>query len=138
MIKLLDILLEDNKIFVPRRTKERKEKVNHMLQQKIQKYIDGGSKGSLNLINTPISSLPDNLKIVRGFLDLSDTSITSLPSGLKVSSYLNLIRTPIASLPSDLKVSGNLYLKNTPMSKKYTEGDIRKMCPGIKGRRIII
>ena len=155
MIKLLDILLEDNKIFVPRRSEERKKKrhqMDQLVQQKVQEYIDGGSQGSLYLNHTTISSLPDNLKIVRGSLNLRNTSITSLPSGLKIKGDLNLNNTPltslpsglevsgalylgstpITSLPSDLKVKDELYLKNTPLAEKYTEEDIRQMCPGVK------
>ena len=133
MIKLLDILLEDNKIFIPRRIEGRDEKVRQIFQQKVQKYIDGGSKGSLDLSFTQITSLPSGLK-VKGDLYLLNTPLTSLPSGLEVLGSLYLGSTPITSLPSDLKVKDELYLKNTPLAEKYTEEDIRQMCPGIKGR----
>jgi hypothetical protein len=63
-------------------------------------------------MNTPIQSLPDDLK-VGGYLDLDDTSIQSLPP--------------------NLKVGGILYLRDTPISKKYTKEEIRKMVPGVKG-----
>jgi len=173
MIKLLDILRE-NKILVPRRSPEERQK-NYLIatQKKIQQYIKDGGKGNLDLSNTPIQSLPPGLEVI-GTLDLEDcknlkslppglkvgsalnlegtpiqslpsglevggglylknTPIQSLPPGLKVGGILHLGNTPIQSLPSDLKVRGLLDLKNTPISKKYTEEEIRKMVPGVKG-----
>jgi len=152
MIKLLDIL--ENKILVPRRSAEEREK-NYLIstQKQIQQYIKDGSKGDLDLRKTPITSLPDNLKViggdlyllntkitslpdnlkVGGNLDLRDTPITSLPDNLQVGGGLNLGNTPITSLPDNLQIGGNLYLSNTPLSKKYSEEEIRKMVPGVKG-----
>ena len=152
-MKLTTLFLEQEKILVPRRSKEERQK-NYLIatQKKIQQYIKDGSKGDLNLSRTPITSLPDNLK-VGGTLYLSDTPITSLPDNLKVGGDLDLYSTPITSLPDNLKVGGdldltgtpitslpdnlevgeNLYLKNTPISKKYTEQEIRQMVPGVKG-----
>jgi len=63
-------------------------------------------EGSLNLYNTPISSLPDNLT-VGGHLSLRDTKISSLPDNLTVERHLSLDQTPLA--------------------KKYSEEQIRKM-----------
>ena len=62
MIKLLDIL--ENKILVPRRSPD--ERQNNFLiatQKKIQQYIKDGSEGDLDLRDTPITSLPDNLTV---------------------------------------------------------------------------
>ena len=151
MIKLIDIL--ENKILVPRRSREERAK-NYLIatQKKIQQYIKDGGKGDLNLYRTPIKSLPPDLK-VGGNLYLGGTKITSLPSGLSVGSDLNLYNTPITSLPSDLsvgsnldlegseitslpsdlKVGGYLYLSRTPLSKSHTEEQIKQMAPGIKG-----
>jgi hypothetical protein len=112
MIKLLDMLRE-NKILVPRRSPEERQKNYQIaLQKKIQQYIKDGGKGNLNLGNTPIQSLPP---------------------GLKVGGNLRLSNTLIQSLPDGLEVRGNLHLMNTPISKKYTEKQIRKMVPGVKG-----
>ena len=83
-------------------------------------------KGSLDLMDTPITSLPYGLE-VGGYLDLRNTKITSLPSGLKVGGFLDLSYSKITSLPNGLEVEGNLELRNTPLSKKYTEEEIRKM-----------
>jgi hypothetical protein len=146
MIKLLDIL-KKNKILVPRRSPEERAK-NYLIaiQKKIQQYIKDGSKGDLNLGNTPITSLPNNLS-VGGYLDLYNTKITSLPNNLNVGGYLNLINTKITSLPDNLSVGGDLDLyntkitslpnnlsvggyldlRNTPLSKKYTKEQIKQM-----------
>ena len=126
---------------------EREKEYEKVLQRQIQDYIEGGSEGHLNLYNTPITSLPDNLTRVGGDLYLEDTLITSLPDNLEVSGYLSLNNTQITSLPNNLKVGGDLYLNNTPiaslpdnlevgrdlwlsntpLSQKYTRKEIRKM-----------
>ena len=70
---------------------------------------------------------------VKGYLDLSNTPIQSLPNDLKVGRSLWLTNTPIQSLPNDLKVGGNLNLSNTPLSKKYTtEEQLKAKYPNIK------
>ena len=83
-------------------------------------------KGNLDLPNTKITSLPDNLK-VGGSLDLGNTPITSLPDNLKIGGYLDIANTSITSLPANLKVERFLYLPNTPLAEKYTEEEIKKM-----------
>ena len=65
-------------------------------------------KGNLNLYNTNITSLPENLS-VGGNLDLRYTNITSLPENLSVGGYLDLRNTQISSLPENLSVGGNIY-----------------------------
>ena len=151
MIKFKDIL--ENKILVPRKLDTRKEDQKRIILQKIQQYIKDGSKGNLDLSNTPITSLPDNLKTVGGNLYLNDTSITSLPDNLTVRGDLDLYNTkiislpdnltvrgdldlentPITSLPNNLTVGGYLDLADTPISKKYSKEEIKKMVPGVKG-----
>jgi len=120
--------------------------------EKINQYIKNGSKGSLNLGNTPITSLPDNFKVegslylwrtkitslpnnlqVGGNLDLSYTKITSLPNNLQIKGDLDISYTKITFLPKDLQVGGNLEAYNTPISKKYTKEEIKQMVPGVKG-----
>ena len=71
--------------------------------------------GDLDLDETPITSLPDNL-YVGGYLDLRETQITSLPDNLHVGGNLVLARTPITSLPDNLHVGGDLYLRGTPIT----------------------
>ena len=133
MIKLLDLLKENNKILIPRRSPEERQKnYSIAIQKKIQQYIKDGSKGDLDLSNTPITSLPSGLN-VGGGLDLNGTSLTSLPSGLQVGGDLILNNTKITSLPSDLKVGGGLYLGSTPLSKKYNREEIKQIVPGVEG-----
>lgn len=156
MIKLSDLIKEEN-ILVPRRSKEERSK-NHLIavQKQIQQHMKDGGKGDLDLSNTPIVSLPDGLE-VGGTLNLRKTKITSLPDNLKVGEYLDLSFTPIAelpkglevgeslwltntritSLPSDLKVKKRLSLKDTPISKKYTKEQIKQMVPGIEGDIVV-
>ena len=134
VIKLIDILFEDEeKILIPRRSpEERRKNWIIALQKKLQKYMKEGGEGDLDLSNTPITTLPQDLE-VGGNLYLSNTPITTLPQGLKVGGSLDLSNTKIEELPQDLKVGGYLDLRNTPLSKKYTEDEIRRMVPGVKG-----
>ena len=114
MIKLIDILKEENKILIPRRSPEERQKnYNIAIQKQIQQYIKDGGKGDLDLSNTPITSLPTNLQ---------------------VGGYLYLVNTPITSLPTNLQVGGYLDLENTPLSKKYTIEQIKQMVPGVEGK----
>ena len=151
MIKLIDLL--ENKILVPRRSKEERSK-NYLIatQKKIQQYMKDGSKGDLDLKGTPITSLPQGLTVggflylrntpittlpqnlkVGGYLDLQNTPITSLPQGLKVKGALYLYKSKITSLPQGLTVGGDLYLLNTPISEKYSKEQIKQMVPSVKG-----
>ena len=72
-------------------------------------------EGSLNLADTPITSLPAGLR-VGGNLILYNTPVTSLPPGLHVGGHLDLYSTPIAALPVGLKVGLDLYLTRTPIT----------------------
>jgi len=83
-------------------------------------------EGTLDLRDTEITSLPDNLT-VKGDLDLKKTKISSLPDNLKVGGFLNLRDTKISFLPDNLTVGGSLYLKNTPLVDKYSEEQIKQM-----------
>jgi hypothetical protein len=140
MIKFLDILKEsDDNIFIPRGSKEEKDKVLiRRINDKIQEYIKNGSEGNLVLRRSPIQFLPRNLTKVGGKLNLVFSQIEklpdnltvnrhlwldgcgylqSLPNGLKVYGELDLRGTNITSLPSDLEVGGDLILINTPIEK---------------------
>ncbi len=66
--------MENNNILIPRRSPEERQK-NYMiaLNKKIKQYMKN-PVGNLNLPNTPIKQLPDNLK-VEGGLSLNDTPI---------------------------------------------------------------
>jgi len=156
VIKFLDILKEsDDNIFIPRGSKEEKDKVLiRRTNDKIQEYIKNGSEGRLMLTGSlirflpknltrvggnfyllfsQIEKLPDNL-MVNGYLDLEKCkNLKSLPNGLKVKDGLDLRDTNITSLPSDLEVGDALVLYRTPIANMYTKEQIRKMVPGVKG-----
>ncbi len=155
MIKFLDILKEsDDNIFIPRGSKEEKDKVLiRRINDEIQEYIKKGSKGNLNLRNSPIKFLPKNLTnvggsfllmrsqieklpdnlIVNGGLDLDNCkNLQELPNGLKVKSSLDLQDTNIRFLPSDLEC-GTLILWDTPIADMYTKEQIRKMVSHVEG-----
>ena len=76
--------------------------------------------GGLDLSDTGIASLPDNLT-VGGGLDLRGTKITSLPDNLTVGGWLDLSNTGITSLPDNLTVGGGLDLSNTGITSKERE-----------------
>ena len=111
MIKLIDILheIESNKILIPRRPKERYEKLAISTQDKIQQYIKDGSKGNLNISGAPITSLPNNLLKVGGEFNMSGTLVTSLPDNLSVEGTLALPNDSLLSyIPNNLKVEKNI------------------------------
>ena len=138
----------------PKYTKEDKQAhLARLAYKKVQDYINNGSQGNLELSNTQITSLPDNLKVggdlnlsnapitslpdnleVGGGLYLHNTQITSLPDNLEVGGDLYLSDSKITSLPDNLEVGGGLYLRNTPISKKYTAKKLKRMLPGVKGK----
>jgi hypothetical protein len=116
MIKFLDILKEsDDNIFIPRGSKEEKDKVLlRRTNDKIQEYIKNGFEGNLDLRNLPIKFLPKNLTRVGGYLWLDFCeNLQSLPNGLKVDGDLDLRFTNITFLPSDIQVKGDLDLRNS-------------------------
>ena len=132
-MKLLKILLEQEKILVPRRSKEERAKnYKIVINRQIQQYIKDGSKGNLALGGKHITSLPDNLKYVGGNLTLSNNPIKSLPDNLKVKGTLWLQGSTIESLPDNLEVVGDLWIKNTPLSDKYSDTEIKTLA-NIKG-----
>ena len=135
MMKFLDILKEsDDNIFIPRGSKEEKDKVLIRKEyDKIQEYIRNGSEGDLILMYSQIEKLPDNFT-VNGTLDLQRCkNLQSLPNGLKVKFTLDLRGTNITSLPSDLEVGDNLILYYTPIADMYTIEQIREIVPNVKG-----
>lgn len=85
-------------------------------QQRIKTYIEGGSKGDLQLDHLKSNVvLPDNFT-VNGMLDLSYTKIQALPKNLRVRSHLDLKTTKITSLPEDIQVGGTLNLMFTKIT----------------------
>ena len=82
--------------------------------EQLKKMMDANG-GSLDLSDTPITSLPDGLT-VGGALYLREMPITSLPDGLTVGGSLVLSGAPIKSLPDGLTVGGALYLCGTQIT----------------------
>lgn len=69
-------------------------------------------EGTLNLKNSQIESLPNNL-VVLGGLNLANTKIKKIPDNLFVRHSLSLENTLIQNIPENLKLGGNLWLENT-------------------------
>ena len=63
----------------------------------------------------------DGVITVGGGLDLSNTGITSLPDNLTIGGWLDLRNTGITSLPDNLTVGGGLDLSNTRITSKERE-----------------
>jgi len=114
MIKFLDILKEsDDNIFIPRGSKEEKDKVLiRRTNDKIQEYIRNGSEGDLDLRRSPIRFLPKNLTRVGGKLNLMYSQIEKLPDNLTVNGALDLERCEnLKSIPDNLRLNGYLDLE---------------------------
>ena len=74
--------------------------------------------GEIDLIGTPITSLPDNLSVAgESDLLLGGTLIKSLPDNLYVSGDLDLYKIEINSLPDNLMVRGYINIYGTPLSR---------------------
>ena len=82
----------------------------------IQKLPDNLNVGSLDVGDTPIKELPNNITFYRS-LDLHDTKVEKLPDNLLINGNLNIYRTPIKELPKNLTVNGNLNLSDTPIKE---------------------
>ena len=86
--------------------------MNYTLDE-LKKRMD--EHGNLDLSNTSITALPENLT-VGGGLDLSGTQITELPENLTVGCGLDLSGTQITELPENLTVGGWLDLSGTQIT----------------------
>lgn len=122
MIKLKEILMESDElnILLPRRSvADRRKNYLVAIQRKIQQYIKDGSVGDLDLGNTPIETLPDNLTHVGGNLSLENTFyLNKLPDKLiKVDGSLHLNGSYIQSLPDGLFVGENLFLHHSHIKR---------------------
>ncbi|CDG47883.1 hypothetical protein [Serratia symbiotica] len=93
--------------------------ISHLTEKGIQHTVSDNGHitvgDGLNLRDTSITALPDNLS-VGGWLDLRDTGITTLPDNLSVGGYLDLSGTGITTLPDNLSVGGYLDLSGTPIT----------------------
>jgi len=124
-MKLKHIL--ENKILVPRRSKEERRKNLAAIHYKqIQEYIKNGSEGDLDLRSTPLKILPPNLTRVDGNLFLTNSQITSLNNLEYVDQGLSFNDTQMISLGKLRYVGSSLYLRNTPISETHTKEQIRQ------------
>jgi hypothetical protein len=117
-----------------RRSKEDRAK-NHIIasHKMIQQYIKDGSKGMLDLRDSPITELPDELLLVGGSLVLAGTNITKLPNGLHVGGNVFLQDSKIRELPNDLHVKGRVFLNRTPLSLRYSRMELITLLTGVEG-----
>ena len=112
--------------FTLKQNKEyRKKNYIRIINKRIQNYINNGCIGDLDLYNTPITKLPNNLKYIGGTLDIGLTNITELPKGLEIKKYLIISYTNIEELPDDILIEGNLWCLGTPLSIKYSKTKIK-------------
>ena len=75
--------------------------------------------GNLNLMDSKLKKLPDNLIKINGYLDLSmSDNIVELPEKLLEVKGLDISYTNIKKLPDNLtKINGNLFLNNSKIQK---------------------
>ena len=94
--------------------------------EKAKAMMGQNNNGWLDLSETAITELPDNLT-VGGWLDLRGTGITALPDNLTVGGNLDLRGTGITALPDNLTVGGWMDLRGTritnPTVKRLRHGE---------------
>jgi hypothetical protein len=130
MIKLKDLLLENDDIFIPRRIEDRQTKYNNITQKEvntiIDDFIDKRYNMSLNLIPKDIDDngyeygtmqhagefvIPDKLKSTPSNLVLDGSNVTKLPDNLTIGANdvfatLSVTGCPkLHQLPRGLKVT---------------------------------
>ena len=114
--------------------KETLKRIFEFLEEKENKTPK--DKGNLRwklTFNEPLTEKDLNIK---GDLDLSETPITSLPEGLKVGGQLWLIGCDnLTSLPKGLEVGEDLHLSSDFLLRSHSDDELREMIkPGfIKG-----
>ena len=104
----LKSLLEENNILVPRNVESREEKKKRIDYKRIQEYIKNGSKGYLDLTETPLTKLPDNLTKVGGDLFIQNSDIEDLNNLEYVRGSLWANDIEIKSLPENLTKIGGI------------------------------
>ena len=154
---VVNIKFEDKKpptIFIPRRVGDEDRDKRYMvsIQKQIQNYIKNGGE-DLDFSITPIQSIPDDLKFVNGNLNLFNTKIKSLPDNLTVDGALDIRHTKLTKLPDNLtahrlyvdytllinqlpknlKVTDVVYINNIDRKKVkvYTEKELKKLFPNV-------
>jgi hypothetical protein len=111
--------------------------------EKLENHPDGVQykyDGNLNLSNTTVTKLPNDL-YVNGKLDLSGCKqLTELPDNLRVEIDLDLNNSGVLGFPNNLYVGRNLWLYEASLADKYTNEEIYEIVASkggtIKGRII--
>jgi hypothetical protein len=83
------------------------------LIKELENHPDGTQykhRGNLNLINTNIKKLPNDLYVVGSLSLFNCKQLTKLPDKLYVGNYLDITQTNITELPNDLHVEGYIDL----------------------------
>jgi hypothetical protein len=135
MIKLKQLLKEEDRVLITRRSPEERQKNYQItIQRKIQQIKNGAKgdliltneipvtidslpdnfhvQGNLKLVSIQIKSLPDNLK-VDGKLEISECDyLKALPTNLIVGGDLDLIDLKIQALPANLSVGGDIWISD--------------------------
>ena len=130
MIKLLDLL--ENKILVPRRSKEERDKKFMIItQKKIQQYIKDGSHGDLWLDSISFKKLPDELTTVGGNLVLNYSELESLNNLQSVGGNLWMVECKNFKSFGNLEyIGGNLRASSAPIKSfdkiKYIGGEVEE------------
>lgn len=128
MIKLKDLLLENDDIFIPRRIKDRQTKYNNITQKEVNAIVDDFIAKRYNMALTLSPKdiddngyeygtlqhngefvVPDKLKHTPSSLTLDNSNVTKLPDNLTIGndiySSLNVARCyKLHQLPRGLKV----------------------------------
>ena len=107
------------------------------LVQKLENIPDGVQythNGNLNLINSTIKKLPDNLYVGNSLGLIDCTQLKKLPDNLHVEYHLYLSAVDITELPNNLYVGGNLFINLTPLSDKYTDEEIKEIVASTGGK----
>lgn len=91
-------------------------RVVHDPMTELQRYIDGGSRGDLDLVNTSVTQLPSELKKIGGSFFAVNSSLKTLPRTLSVKGSVNIASTNIDTIPKGLDVGGTLDMSRTPIT----------------------
>src|ERR1019366_6237634 len=106
-------------ILIPRRIEGRAERYKRIIYQQIQQNIKNGCVFDLDLWDTPIETLPDNLIKIGMCFWLNNSKIKSLNNLEYVGDILDLTGSSIQSFGNLKSVGSDLWLGHTPIAQKY-------------------
>lgn len=114
MIKLKQLIFENSSLIFSKPPEEREKLIAAEHYRTIQKYINSGCKGVLDLETSPIKILPDNLTHINGDLYLDESKIENLNNLERVSGNLRLYKC------KTLKSLGKLNYVGEALNLDYT------------------